>query len=343
MTGEGYGRVPLRVRLGALALVLLLLVGLPASALLWMTSVPGRSHAGPLPPLDARQSGLAGRLRSHGEAIGASPHNVAHPQALEASALYLERQLTDMGYQVRRQSFDAGGGVRVRNLEVVIGPRDPRAPSIVIGGHYDSVGDAPGANDNATGAAAIVELARGLADLRGRSAIRLRLVLFVNEEPPFFKTDRMGSLVYARALKRTREPVAGMLSLETLGFYSDRRESQHYPFPLGMLYPSTGNFVAFVGTTSSRSWVRRSVGAFRASAAFPSVGGTAPGFIQGIDWSDHWSFGQVGIPAAMVTDTAPFRYPYYHTSQDTPDKVDYARLARVVDGLERMIRSWAER
>jgi hypothetical protein len=126
-----------------------------------------------------------------------------------------------------------------------------------------------------------------------------------------------------------------------LGFYSDASGSQHYPPPLGSLYPDRGDFVAFVGRISSRSFVRRAVGNFRATARFPSVGGTAPGLLAGIDWSDHWAFEQVGIPALMVTDTAPFRYPHYHAVTDTADKVDYPRLARVVTGLDAMIRRWA--
>jgi hypothetical protein len=339
-TDEGYGAVPLRVRLAALTIVFLLLFGLPGATLVWMTAVPGHSYSGSLPSMTPGQARLAGRLRAHVAAIASGPHNVTHPDALEKAARYLEAQLLRLGYPVHRQSF-AAGGMTVRNIEVAIEPADERAPTLIIGGHYDSVGGAPGANDDGTGAAAVVELARALADLRHRSALRIRLVLFVNEEPPFFKTDRMGSLVYARALKRTGEPILGMLSLETLGFYSEEADSQHYPFPLGMLYPSTGNFIAFVGTTSSRSWVRRVTGAFRAVAPFPSVGGSAPAFIQGIDWSDHWSFEQAGMPALMVTDTAPFRYPYYHTTSDTPDKVDYGRFARVVDGLGTMIRGWA--
>jgi Zn-dependent M28 family amino/carboxypeptidase len=211
----------------------------------------------------------------------------------------------------------------------------------VIGAHYDSYGNASGANDNGTGAAAVLALARRLAGLRGKASLRIRLVLFVNEEPPFFKTEQMGSLVYARRLAASREPVLGMISLETLGFYTSRPNSQHYPPPLGMLYPSTGNFVAFVGLTSSRPFVRRAVGDFRAHAPFPSVGGTAPGFVQGIGWSDHWAFEEVGISALMLTDTAPFRYPHYHSPSDTPDKVDYDRLARVTSGVERMVRAWA--
>jgi hypothetical protein len=126
-----------------------------------------------------------------------------------------------------------------------------------------------------------------------------------------------------------------------MGFYSDAPNSQNYPSPLDLLYPTRGDFIAFVALTSSRSFLRRAVGDFRDVAAFPSVGGTAPGFVQGIDWSDHWAFEQTGIPALMVTDTAVFRYPHYHRASDTPDKIDHARLARVVSGLEKMIRKWA--
>jgi Zn-dependent M28 family amino/carboxypeptidase len=142
------------------------------------------------------------------------------------------------------------------------------AKTLVVGAHYDSYFHAPGANDNGTGVAGVLELARLLSDLRGRSALRIRLVLFVNEEPPYFKTEYMGSLVYARRLKESGEPVLGMFALETLGFYSDVEHSQRYPPPLGLLYPTTGNFVAFVGLISSRSFVRETVASFRASAAF---------------------------------------------------------------------------
>jgi hypothetical protein len=327
-----------RVRAIVLA-ALLALFASPVLALLWMTAVPGHSWSGPLPPLTRAEGDLATRLRGHVTAIASEPHNVGHPEALERSATYLERQLAAMGYTVARQPFDDG---HVRNLDVLIEPADPKAPTLIIGAHYDSAFTAPGANDNGTGAAAVIELARMLADLRGKAPVRIRLALFVNEEPPFFHTDRMGSLVYARQLKASGERVAGMLSLETIGWFSDKPGSQHYPFPLDMLYPDTGNFVAFVGTTSSRALVRRVTGAFREVAQFPSVGGTAPSFVTGIDWSDHWSFEQVGVPAVMVTDTATFRYPYYHTPDDTPDKVDYQRLARIVAGLERVVRGWHE-
>lgn len=325
-----------RHRLIALAIVLVLFAA-PVVALRWMTAVPGRSWSGPLPPLTAAEAGLAQRLRTHVETIASKPHNAGHPEALEQAARYIENVLGGMGYRVAAQRFDDG---HVRNVEVVIEPAVPAAETLVIGAHYDSAFTAPGANDNGTGTAAVIELARMLADLRGKAAVRVRLVLFVNEEPPFFQTERMGSLVYARRLAGSGEKVAAMLSLETLGYYSDKAGSQRYPFPLSFFYPETGDFVAFVGTLSSRPLVRSTVKAFRETAGFPSVGGAAPGFIQGIGWSDHWAFEQVGIPALMVTDTAPFRYPWYHDVKDTPDKIDYQRLARVVAGLERVIRHW---
>lgn len=318
-----------------------MLIGLPVGLFLWMTAVPGTSWGGPLPPLTQAEAQGAARLRADVTAIASEPHNVVHPAALESAAVHIEAQLRAAGYAPQTQAFEAGGQ-RVRNIEAVIEPAGgANAETLVVGAHYDSFRDAPGANDNGTGTAAVIALARQLADLRGRSALRIRLVLFVNEEPPFFQTESMGSLVYARRLSQSGERVTGMLSLETLGWYSDAEGSQHYPFPLDLRYPDRGNFVAFVGMLSSRGFVRRTVESFRTLAPFPSEGGTAPGFIQGMDWSDHWSFGQVGIPAAMVTDTASFRYPHYHSIADTPDKVDYARLARVVEGLARVIRGWA--
>jgi hypothetical protein len=323
------------VLLGVLSAIVLL----PIGAVLWMTSVPGRSFEGPLPPLTPAQADSASRLREHVTAIASAPHNVARPKELERSALAIERALAGLGYKVARQPFRADG-VEVRNMEAVIEPADPNAATLVIGAHYDSCCDAPGANDNGSGVAAVLELARMLSDLRGKSRMRIRLVLFVNEEPPYFRTEQMGSLVYARRLAGSGEKVAGMFSLETIGYYRDEPGSQRYPAPLNLLYPNTGNFVAFVGLTSSRSLVRKTVASFRAVAAFPSVGGTAPGAIPGIDWSDHWAFEQVGIPALMVTDTALFRYPHYHTPEDSPDKLDYERLARVTAGLEQVIRNW---
>ena len=183
--------------------------------------------------------------------------------------------------------------------------------------------------------AATLALARAFAGRHGERT--LRLVFFVNEEPPHFQTASMGSWVHARRCRQRGEKVVAMLSLETIGYFSDEAGSQRYPAPFSLFYPSTGDFIAFVGNYASRRLVREVVGSFRRRARFPSEGGALPGFIPGIGWSDHWAFWQEGYPALMVTDTAPFRYPYYHSVYDTPDRLDYDRMARVVSGLEGVV------
>jgi hypothetical protein len=135
--------------------------------------------------------------------------------------------------------------------------------------------------------------------------------------------------------------VSAMISLETIGFYSDASGSQRYPPVLGLFYPSRGNFVGFVGNSESRDLVRSFVRKFRESASFPSEGVAAPADWPGVGWSDHWSFWQEQYPAIMITDTAVFRYPYYHSSLDTWDKIDFQKMARVVEGVRRVVDSLA--
>ncbi len=168
-------------------------------------------------------------------------------------------------------------------------------------------------------------------------------MLYVNEEMPWFGTEQMGSRVHADALAREGRTVAAMLSLETIGYYSDAPGSQNYPQPFAALYPGEGNFVGFVGNFKSRGFVRRVVASFRAHAAFPSEGAAFPDVIKDAGRSDHWAYWRHGWPGLMVTDTANFRYPFYHTPQDTPDKIDYERTARVVRGLEAVIRDLASK
>jgi Zn-dependent M28 family amino/carboxypeptidase len=179
------------------------------------------------------------------------------------------------------------------------------------------------------------ELARLLKSSSPR--LRIRFVAFVNEEPPYFQTEKMGSRQYAVVASRLNQRIAGMVALETLGCYYSFSGSQQYPLGVSLFYPSRGDFVGFVGNLSSRSMVRRSIDAFRRTEHFPSEGIAAPEWFTGVGWSDHWSFWKQGIPAIMITDTALFRYPYYHTGEDTPDKVDYERTARVVSGIARVI------
>jgi Zn-dependent M28 family amino/carboxypeptidase len=181
----------------------------------------------------------------------------------------------------------------------------------------------------------MLELARRFKDAKpGRT---LRFTAFVNEEPPYFRTELMGSRVHVANARKRGEKFVAMLSLETIGYYSDRPKSQKYPPPVGLVYPDTGNFIGFVGNLSSRSLVRSCIRTFRDTTSFPSEGLAAPEFVSGVGWSDQWAFWQVGCPAIMVTDTAPFRYPHYHEASDTPDKLDYERMARVVGGLGRVV------
>jgi hypothetical protein len=316
------------------------LIGAAGFAALWyLTSVPGKPHEGALPPLTAEERAIAATLKRHIETIAAREHNIEHYDELEKVAAYLEATLASHGYTVGRQEFVADGKT-VRNIDAVIEPAagivDPEV--VVVGAHYDSAEDTPGANDNASGTAAVLELARLLRDLKGNARKRIRLVLFVNEEPPYFQTNDMGSLHYAKALAARKERVTAMYSLETLGYYSEQPGSQYYPPPFGLMFPSRGNFVSFVGLTNSRPLLQETIRSFRAHTSFPTIGGVAPGIIPGIDWSDHWAFAQHGFQAVMITDTAYFRYPHYHKPTDTPDKVDVEKLARIVKGIERVVR-----
>jgi len=193
----------------------------------------------------------------------------------------------------------------------------------------------PGANDNATGVACLLVLADRLRKAELRRTVRF--AFFVNEEPPYFQTRFMGSYVYAQSVKD--EGVAGMLSLETLGYYTDEPNSQDYPlsFIFKIKYPDRGNFLAFVANPMSRRLLEKSISFFRQTVDFPAEGGAYPECIPGVGWSDQWSFWQVGIPAVMLTDTAPFRYPYYHSYEDTPDKINYPALAKVCQGIEGVV------
>jgi hypothetical protein len=320
-------------------IAVLVLVAAGYGALHYMTGVPGRSHSGPLPALTEDERALAIVLKRHIETIAAREHNLRRYDELEKAARYIEATLASYAYSVGRQEFFFDDNA-VRNIDVVIEPRadisDPEV--IVVGAHYDSVVGSPGANDNGSGVAAVIELARLLRDRAGTGSKRIRLVLFVNEEPPYFKTEDMGSLHYARALAERKERVVAMYSLETIGFYSSAPGSQRYPAPFNLIFPDRGDFVAFVSTPYARALVWETIRSFRSHTPFPSIGGVAPDIVPGIDWSDHWSFEQFGFPAMMVTDTAPFRYPHYHQPSDTPDKIDNEKLARVVKGIERVIR-----
>jgi len=299
-----------------------------------MTQMPGSSQVGPLPPSSGEEAELRERLQGHVAVLAGAigERNLWRYEALQAAADYIEQSLRTMGYRVSSQDYVVEGKT-VRNIEAERTGAVLPGEIVLLGAHYDSVAGSPGANDNASGVAALLELARRLSeDLPARS---VRFVAFANEEPPFFYTGAMGSRVYARRAAARGEKIVAMLSLETIGYYSKAPGSQRYPFPFGFFYPDQGNFIAFVGNLASRELVRRCVRSFRSHTAFPAEGLAAPGWMGGVHWSDHWSFWREGYPALMVTDTALYRYAHYHARTDTPDQIDYERLARVVAGLHR--------
>jgi Zn-dependent M28 family amino/carboxypeptidase len=313
--------------------------------LLWWFGMrmPGKNvfKAGPLSPDEiALREELRANVQKLAGEIG--ERNMWHYVELNAAADFIQDSFSQAGLRTGRDSYEIRGQP-CHNIAAEIPGNRPEI--IVIGAHYDSVFGSPGANDNGSGAAAVLALAKRFAsrETEQSSARRmpnktLRFVAFVNEEPPYFLSGEMGSQVYASRCKERGDKISAMISLETIGYFSDAPHSQTYPSPgLGVFYPKVGNFIGFVSNVKSRALLRRVVTLFRKNAKIPSEGASLPAFIPGVSWSDQWSFWQHGYPAIMVTDTAPFRYPYYHSSNDTPDKLDYDRFALVVSGIEKVI------
>jgi hypothetical protein len=313
-------------------------------ALLWWFGIkmPGKniSKAAPLSPDEVT---LREELRADVQKLAGDigERNMWHYPQLNAAADFIENSVSRAGLRPRRDTYEIRGQA-CHNIETEIAGASPEI--ILIGAHYDSVFGSPGANDNGSGVAAMLALARRFANRQPERRLTqtpyktLRFVAFVNEEPPYFLSGEMGSLVYARRCKERREKISAMISLETIGYFSDAPNSQIYPSrALGAFYPKVGNFIGFVSNVHSRTLLRRAIALFREHAKIPSEGAALPWFIPGVSWSDQWSFWKNGYPGIMVTDTAPFRYPYYHSADDTPDKLDYDRFALVVSGMEKVI------
>ena len=309
---------------------------------IWLFTVrmPGPAFTGPLPPLTTNQQALRGRLEGHVRALAGQIGVRSHSQYahVERAAAYIDSVLRSLGYSVVVQEFDASGRT-YRNLEATLAGTTRRQEVVLLGAHYDTAVEAPGADDNASGVAGVLELARALA---GRSEARsVRFVFFANEEPPWFPTANMGSRHYASAARERHDQIVAMVSIESIGYYDADPGTQRYPFPLNLAYPDVGDFIGFVSNLRSRALLHRAISAFRTHARFPTQGAAAPSWVPGVWWSDHWAFWREGYPAIMITDTAPYRNPFYHTPQDTPDKLDYGRMARVVDGVIQVARTLA--
>lgn len=242
---------------------------------------------------------------------------------------YIVNELKSYGYEVEFHGYTIYDKF---TENIIVNKKGKVRPDevIIVGAHYDTCFN-PGADDNASSVAGLLELARMFSSAEtGRT---IRFIAFVNEEPPFFKTENMGSFQYVRELKKKDEDVKGVLILEMIGYYSNKLFSQRYPPLFGLFYPNRANFIAVIGNFHSRQLVRNIKRNFRRHSKFPIESVTTFGFVPGVDFSDNWSFWKEGYRAVMITDTAFYRYPYYHSSQDTYEKLDYNCMAEVVNGL----------
>ena len=263
--------------------------------------------------------------------------NYVYYEQLNKTADFIIQTFQDLGYTVKVMLYEMEGR-RFRNIIAEDSPRAFSEEVVIIGAHYDSCFN-PGADDNASGVAGILELARLLKGERLTS--KVKFIAFVNEEPPFFMTERMGSRVYARQARTKGEKIRAAIILEMLGFYSDKPFSQRYLPLLGLFYPHRADFIALVGNFRTHAAVKAVHRYFKQHSDFPVEKITAPDFIPGINFSDHWSFWKEGYPAMMVTDTAFLRSPHYHRETDLPGTLDYSRMAKMLYGLKQSIVEYA--
>ena len=271
------------------------------------------------------------RLEAHVRKLSVelSPRDVGHLENLDRAAGYIADELRYIGAAVEEQPYRVQGN-SYRNVIARFGPETRER--IVVGAHYDSAGPLPGADDNASGVAGLLELARLLGSQPPQ--MRVELVAFSTEEPPYFRSTGMGSSVHATSLQMNNVKVRAMLSLEMIGYFRDEKGSQHFPVGLlGALYPSTGNFIAVVGRVSDGLLVRQVKSAMSNAAPLPVYSINAPSLIPGVDFSDQLNYWHAGYGAVMITDTAFYRNPNYHTQHDTAEKLDYKRMAMVVEGV----------
>jgi hypothetical protein len=260
---------------------------------------------------------------------------ITHPETLAAAADWIGERMRAAGLEVTDHPFDLREGT-FRNVIGVRPGIDPSAPILVLGAHYDAYGELPGADDNASGVAGLLELA---ATLEAPPPRTVHFVAFVNEEPPFFGGDDMGSFRYAQFLAERGVDVGLMVSIEMIGCFRDDAGSQRYPLrAFRLIYPDRGDFLAVVGDLESTSALREVKRALLSTGSLPIRSFRGPTWIPGVDWSDHMSFRRLGVRAAMVTDTAFLRNPRYHTRHDTAETLDYERMAAAVRALHGLLR-----
>ena len=250
---------------------------------------------------------------------------------IEAAKEYIVDCLKAFGYEPSLQTFTYSRKKYSNIIASITGTKHPDE-TVIIGAHYDTARGTPGADDNASAVATLLEIARALKDFSPDRT--LKLIFFVIEEPPIFKSEQMGSYIYAKEAKGRKENITSMMSLEMLGYYTNEKDGQTYPFPImSRVYPSTPNFIAVVGNLKSTSLVGKVKHSLEAGSRIPVESLSALSFIPGVDFSDHRSFWKMGYPAVMITDTAFYRNPNYHKEDDTIDTLDFDKMAELLKGL----------
>lgn len=306
------------------------------------TMAPNKQVVRALAPLSSAELALRERLKAHVHMLATTigGRDAAHYEALQKAAKYIGAELEMYGYSPEQQTFSVGR-TKFENIEAERSGENGSKEIVIVGAHYDTAGGLPGANDNGSGVAVTLELARQFAKQNSKRTIRW--LFFANEELPYFQTPDMGSYVYAKRCRERGEKVVAMLSLETIGYYSNEPGSQSYPAGFPSSYPDRGNFLGFVADPESAALLQISLKSFEGATDLPATGASAPASVPGVGWSDHWSFWQFGYRALMLTDTAPYRYPYYHSAQDTPEKLDYDRLTRACIGIRAVVAELSSR
>jgi hypothetical protein len=303
--------------------------------------MPGTSFGGGAVQPTSLAEELARSLRRDVEflatTIGPRDTITSHA-ALVATAEWIEEELRKAGLEPTRETYQSRGK-EVWNIIVEFRPKTSAVPMLVVGAHYDTVPGSPGADDNSSGVAGLLAMARHYAE--APPAMPVRCVFFTNEESPYAHTPEMGSYVNASRSKERGEELLGMICLEMIGFFSDAKIQQYPLDALKNIYPEEANFIAFATNERSGDFLRRCLAEFRAVALIPSEGLAAPDAIRDVTRSDHWSYIRHGYDAFMVTDTSNFRYVHYHKAEDTPDKLDYHRMALVVMGVIGMVEGLA--
>ena len=326
----------------AILVCVLVLLCAVALSLFVCTSMPGQSPPTATTPLTPEESEISESLKKGCEELAhlIGQRNSVRMQGLDKAREYLGRRLTRANFRPKETAFSSRGE-QATNLEVELEGTTAKDQILVLGAHYDTASYSPGADDNASGVAMLLEIARLLA-VRSHDRT-IQIVFFDRGSGRYAGTDDSGSYAWAAEAKKQNKKIAAMISLDSVGMYLDEDGSQSGPFPLSVCYPGQGNFLLFASDFSSRQLVQACVQNFRTQGGQPCEGLTLPGFIPWLSHSDHYAFGQNEWPSLVVTDTGPYRNTEHGLMTDTYDRLNYDRMARVTVRLVKLFERLSQR